>query len=151
MMIKIVRTNSHNDDFIELVKKLDADLAEKDGEDNEFYAQFNTIDKIKHVLVAYEDGQAVGCGAVKEFSAQTMEIKRMFTLPEKRGKGIAGKILNEFEKWAAEMGYQKCILETGKRQIEAVALYKKSGYQLIPNYNQYIGVENSLCFEKHLI
>lgn len=149
-MLKIVRTNSQNADFIGLVNYLDAGLAVTDGEDHAFYNQFNKIDKIKYVTVAYEYDLAVGCGAIKEFSEGTMEVKRMFVSASHRGKGIAGRILAELETWATEMGYSRCILETGKRQVEAVALYKKSGYSIIPNYGQYIGVENSLCFEKVL-
>jgi GNAT superfamily N-acetyltransferase len=87
---------------------------------------------------------------MKEFSPNIMEVKRMYTLPECRGKGIAAKILNELEKWATELSCKKCVLETGKKQPEAVALYKKNGYKLIPNYGQYAGIENSLCFEKEL-
>jgi putative acetyltransferase len=149
-MIKIIRTNLDNPDFIELVKKLDADLAERDGNDHSFYHQFNKIDKIKHAVVAYEDNKPVGCGAIKEFTPQVMEIKRMYTLPEGRGKGVATKILSELEKWASELSYQKCILETGKRQPEAIELYKKNGYKSVSNYGQYKGIENSICFEKKI-
>ena len=150
-MIKLVRTNSENRDFITLVKLLDADLAIVDGKDHVFYSQFNKIDNIRYVIVAYEDEKAMGCGAIKEFDKGTMEVKRMYVSPQNRKKGIASMILSELEKWASELSASKCILETGKRQYEAVGLYKKSGYQLIPNYGQYAGVENSLCFEKDLI
>jgi GNAT superfamily N-acetyltransferase len=149
-MIRIIRTNSDNQDFIGLVKHLDADLAERDGEDHSFYAQFNKIDKIKHVVVAYENDQPVGCGAIKEYAPDTMEVKRMYTSPESRGKGIASKVLRELEVWAAELSYGTCILETGKKQPEAIGLYKENGYQVIPNYGQYAETENSLCFEKHI-
>lgn len=149
-MIKTTRTTSENQDFVQLVKRLDADLAERDGKDHAFYAQFNKIDKINHVVVAYENGRPVGCGAIKEYAPGTMEIKRMYTLPENRGKGIASKVLVELEAWAAELSYEKCILETGRKQPEAIALYEKNGYRIIPNYGQYAGIENSLCFEKHL-
>jgi len=149
-MLKIIRTNSDNPDFISLVKLLDEELAKRDGEDHPFYAQFNKIDKIKYAVVAYENGKPVSCGAIKEYSPDTMEIKRMYTLPESRGKGIATKVLIELEKWANELFYEKCILETGKKQPEAIALYKKNGYKLIPNYGQYAEVENSLCFEKEI-
>ena len=148
--ITLIRTDSDNKDFIRLVKFLDDYLAEQDGDEHAFYAQFNKLDNIKYVIVAYEDGMAVGCGAIKEFSPDTMEIKRMYTSPENRGKGIASLILAELEKWAAELSYAKCILETGLRQPEAIALYKKNGYVLIPNYGQYAGIENSLCFGKNL-
>ncbi len=149
-MIKTVRTNSDNPDFISLVKLLDADLAIRDGEDHPFYAQYNKIDKIKYAVVAYEDDKPVSCGAIKEYSPSTMEIKRMYTLPEFRGKGIATKVLNELEKWVKELSCEKCILETGKKQPEAIALYNKNGYKSIPNYGQYAGVENSVCFEKEM-
>lgn len=149
-MITLERTNSENRDFIELVKLLDKALAIVDGKDHAFYSQFNKIDNIRYVIVAYEDEKAVGCGAVKEFGQDTMEVKRMYVSPENRKKGIASEILNELEKWAHELSYGKCILETGKRQYEAIGLYKKSGYKLIPNYGQYANVDNSLCFEKIL-
>ena len=147
-MIKIIRTNSDDQDFIDLVKNLDAELAERDGNDHPFYAQFNKIDKIKFVVVAYENRKPMGCGAIKEYAPNTMEIKRMYTSPESRGKGIATKVLTELEIWATELSYEKCILETGKKQPEAIGLYKKNGYKLIPNYGQYAEIENSLCFEK---
>ena len=149
-MIKTVRTNSDNPDFIALVKMLNADLAQRDGEDHSFYAQYNKIDKIKHAVVCYEDDQPVACGAIKEYAPGIMEVKRMFTVPAYRGKGIATTVLSELELWAAESGYEKCILETGRRQPEAIMLYEKNGYLSIPNYGQYAQIENSVCFEKTL-
>lgn len=149
-MIKIIRTNSENPDFIELVKFLDSDLAIKDGKDHLFYSQFNSIKNIKYVVLAYENEKPLGCGAVKEYAKDTMEIKRMYTTPAARNKGIASRVLSELENWAIELAYTKCILETGRRQVEAIGLYKKNGYTPIPNYGQYVGVENSLCFEKDL-
>jgi len=149
-MIRIVRTNSGDRDFIELVRHLDADLAERDGKDHAFYAPFNKIDKIKYAIVAYNDDRPVGCGAIKEYAPGVMEVKRMYTSPASRKQGVASKVLRELEAWAAELSYQKCILETGKKQPEAIGLYQRSGYNLIPNYGQYVGVENSVCFEKVL-
>ena len=149
-MITLIRTNSDNRDFLDLVKFLDADLAIRDGKDHSFYAQFNTLDNIKHVVVAYQDEKALGCGAIKEYMPDTMEIKRMYVSPESRNKGIATSVLAELEHWAKELSYAKCILETGKGQPEAIALYKKNGYTLIPNYGQYAGVDNSVCFQKEL-
>ena len=149
-MITLTRTNSENSDFVELVKHLDAELAVLDGDDHAFYAQFNKTNKIKHVVVAYENGKPLGCGAVKEFSPKAMEVKRMYVDAESRGKGIASKILTELEKWTRELSYTNCVLETGKRQPDAIALYKKNGYKIIPNYGQYENMENSVCFEKEL-
>lgn len=150
-MITLLRTNSDHPDFISLVRLLDADLALRDGAEHSFYSQFNTIAKLKHVVVAYENAQAVGCGAIKEQASDAMEVKRMYVLPESRKSGIATQILTELEHWAHALGYTKCVLETGKRQPEAIALYQKNGYSRIQNYGQYAGIENSVCFEKILI
>ena len=150
-MTTIIRTDSANPDFIDLVKLLDADLAKRDGKDHSFYAQFNKIDKIKNAIVLYDNDKPVGCGAMKEYLPGTMEIKRMYTLPESRGQGIAGKVLTELETWAKELDYAKCVLETGKKQPEAIGLYTRHGYSIIPNYGQYEGIENSVCFEKVFI
>ncbi len=149
-MYLLQRTNSDDPDFQALVKELDKDLAIRDGEEHSFFAQFNKITAIKHVVLAFENGEAVGCGAMKEYNADTMEVKRMFVPLEKRGKGIASGILKELEHWAKELGYNTCILETGLKQPEAIALYKKNNYRLIQNYGQYADVESSVCFEKQL-
>ena len=147
-MIQIVRTDSSNPDFMALVRLLDADLAARDGADHAFYAQYNKPDRIRQAVVAYDHEKPVACGAMKEFSADAVEIKRMYTDISSRKKGLAGLVLAELERWAAELHYSKCVLETGKRQPEAIALYTKHGYHIIPNYGQYTGIENSVCFEK---
>ncbi|MFD0862019.1 GNAT family N-acetyltransferase [Sungkyunkwania multivorans] len=149
-MIHIEKTNFKNEDFKALVAQLDADLAKRDGEEHNFYHQFNGIEELKHTIVLYDKKRAVGCGAIKEFRSDTVEIKRMYTIPGSRGKGFATQILNALEDWASALGYSICVLETGKRQPEAIALYKKNGYQIIPNYEPYTQMENSVCFEKRL-
>ena len=149
-MIEIQRTDSGNRDFFHLVQDLDAELAGRDGEGYSFYAQFNKIDALKYVVVAYENGKPVGCGALKEYSPKKVEVKRMYTSPESRGKGVAGRVLRELEAWAAELAYEACLLETGARQPEAIRLYQNNGYRRIPNYGPYVGVEDSLCFEKDI-
>lgn len=149
-MIRCIKTNSDNSDFQKLVVLLDKELAVRDGDEHAFYAQFNKIDAIKYVIVAYENEMPIACGAIKQFSEKTMEVKRMFVLSEKRGQEIAVVVLNELEKWARELGNDSCVLETGKAQPEAIRLYQKNGYSIISNYGQYIGVENSICFQKNL-
>lgn len=150
-MITLLRTTSQNNDFITLVKRLDADLAVRDGDDHAFYAQFNKIDTINHVVVAYSNNKPVACGAFKPYNKTTVEIKRMYTCEESRGKGIASKVLEELEHWAVQLSYKTCILETGIKQPEAIKLYEKNNYLIIPNYGQYANVSDSKCFEKHLI
>ena len=107
------RTDSDNPDFQKLVIELDKDLAKKNGEANDFFAQYNKTDLIRHVVLCYQNEHAVGCGAIKEYDPGTMEIKRMFVKPEWRGKGIGRMIIEKKKKQADELGYKKCILETG--------------------------------------
>ena len=149
-MISIKRTDSDNPDFQHLVTELDKYLAIRNGDTNDFFVQFNQIDQIKHVVLVYENEEAVACGAMKAYDPETMEIKRMFVPAAKRGLGLASKVLEELESWAAELNYSKCILETGDDMKEAIGLYKKCGFTVIPNYGQYKGVLDSVCFEKEL-
>ncbi len=151
MNITLIRTDSNNLNFQDLVKALDLDLRIRDGEDHAFFAQFNKIDMIKYVVVAFENEVAVACGAIKEYSAKVMEVKRMYVKEDKRGKGIASLVLQDLEKWCIELKFEKCILETGLAQPEAISLYTKNNYQRIPNYGQYEQVETSVCFEKRLV
>ena len=148
--VKIIRTNSSNKDFQELVTELDKDLAIRDGEFHAFFSQYNKVDKINHIAIAYLNENPVGCGAIKHYSNTTMEVKRMYVNPDFRGNRIAAKILNELEKWAAEIGYERCILETGIKQPEAIALYERCDYTRIENYDQYKDVKESVCYEKIL-
>lgn len=144
------RTNGNNPEFLELVTLLDASLAKTDGDLHGFYNQFNGLENIKHVVVAYTEETPIACGALKAIDSNTAEVKRMFTLPEYRGKGVGSQILVKLESWAKEITFTSCILETGKRQPDAIALYEKNGYLKTPNYGQYIGMENSVCFKKLL-
>lgn len=149
-MITLLRTTSDHADFQNLVVQLDAYLRVIDGEDHAFYSQFNTSNLLKNALIAYEKNIPIGIGAYKEYDTETIEIKRMFTFPEQRGKGIAKTILTELENWAREEKYTNAILETGVELKVAISLYQKMGYQVIENYGQYSGVEKSICMKKHL-
>lgn len=143
-----MRTSSDDQNFIAMVKLLDTDLAIRDGADHGFYAQYNKIDKIKHCMVGFSNDQAVACGAIRPIDDESMEIKRMYVHPSARNQGLATLILQELEAWSAELGYKRCVLETGKKQREAIALYEKNNYTRITNYGPYINIDNSLCFEK---
>jgi putative acetyltransferase len=149
-MQTLTQTTSENLDFTNLVQLLDADLKIRDGEDHEFYAQINQTAVLKNVIVFYENNVAVGCGAFRAIDPQTVEIKRMYVLPDFRGKGIASKILSELERWVSELNYKQTILETGVNQPEAIALYQKLGYSITKNYGQYADMENSVCMKKIL-
>jgi len=144
------RTSSDDPDFRTLVARLDEFLADIDGKEHAFYSQFNKLDGIPYAVVAYENDRAVGCGAFRPHSPEVAEIKRMFVLPEQRGKRIGALVLEELESWARELGYTDCVLETGHKQEAAVSLYKRSGYESIPNYGQYADVSNSICMKKNI-
>lgn len=148
MIVK--RTNSGDQDFRSLVSLLDQELAIRDGNDHSFYAQYNKIDQLQNTVVCYVEERAIGCGAFKKHATNSVEIKRMFVVSELRGQGFAQVILKELESWAGELGFEECILETGKKQPEAIRLYQKAGYILIPNYGQYEGVENSVCMKRKI-
>jgi GNAT superfamily N-acetyltransferase len=149
-MLKIVRTDTDNPDFIDLVKSLDNYLKITDGDEHTFYNQFNGLNVINQVVVAYFNSIPVACGAFKPFDATKVEIKRMYTKPEARDKGIAGDVLKALEIWAKESGYHHAILETGIRQVEAVQFYTKCGYTVIVNYGPYKNMKNSICYKKDL-
>ncbi|MEQ1643035.1 MAG: GNAT family N-acetyltransferase [Pyrinomonadaceae bacterium] len=147
-MVTLIRTDAENEDLLSLVALLDEELKLRDGDDHYFFAQFNKLAGIIGAVVAYVDGEPVGCGAFKGFSETEAEIKRMFVKPESRGQRIAAKILTELESWARQTEFTACVLETGFKQPEAIALYKRSGYTEIPNYGQYAEVAASVCMRK---
>ena len=149
-MIVLVRTNSKNEDFVNLVQSLNDYLKIVDGEEHSFYNQYNNIDVLNHVVIAYSNETPIGCRAFKAYNNDDVEIKRMYTNPDFRSKGFASEILKELEKWSKELSFKACVLETGKRQKEAVSFYKKMNYSIIPNYGQYKNIANSLCFKKVL-
>jgi len=148
--IKFIRTTSENSDFRNLITALDDDLYHRNGEAQLQYRQYNQVDMINHVVVVYSEGKPVGCGCYKRFDDQIVEMKRMFVLPEMRGRQLAAQMLQELEKWAVDEGNTAAVLETGHRQVEAIRLYTVAGYSLTKNYGQYIGMEDSICYRKEL-
>jgi putative acetyltransferase len=147
-MVQLKRTTSENPDFKNLVFMLDSDLNVRYGIIQAQYDKYNRIERIETVVLAYADEVPAGCGCYKKYNETNAEIKRMFILPEYRGRGIAQKILKELENWAKESGYGCTILETGIKQYEAINLYNKLGYKRMENYGPYIGNENSVCMIK---
>ncbi len=149
-MPTIIRTHSQNPHFISLVDELNDLLRIVDGDKHEYYNQFNHIEGIPYVLIAYENGKPIACGAMKKYDDQTVEIKRMFTQPEARGKGLGKTIVSELENWAKELGFTRLLLETGISFKAAIKLYKNYGFVPVPNYDQYLGVKDSVCFQKEI-
>ena len=150
-MLSIIRATGTHDDFKQLTQLLDADLNARYGTLQAMYDRYNVIESIETVVIAYLDQLPVGCGGIKRYDPATVELKRMYVRPEHRGKGVAVRLLAELETWACELGFSAVILETGRKQAEAIGLYTKHGYRQIENYGQYQGVANSVCFRKVLV
>jgi len=150
-MLELKRSDSYNDDFQNLIVELDRGLSGQYENHATTYAPHNLVGYLETVVIAYEKGEAVGCGCFKKYDNNSVEIKRMFVRPELRKKGIASAILLELENWAKERGIKNAVLETGTKQTEAIALYEKKGYKRTENYGPYVGVETSLCFKKAII
>ncbi|EDP94797.1 GNAT family N-acetyltransferase [Kordia algicida OT-1] len=146
----IKRTNSKDKDFINLVKELDAFLSVKNGESDAFYSQFNGLEALQHVVILYDGEHPIGCGAIKQFAKNTVEVKRMYVRKKLQGNNLGITILDELETWAKELGNTRCVLETGTMLPEAIRFYEKHNYQRIPNYEPYINAPESVCFGKSL-
>jgi putative acetyltransferase len=100
-------------------------------------------------LVVYADGLPVGCGAVRLVDAETGELKRMYMAPTVRGQGLGRKLVAALESEARGLGARTLILETGIRQVAAIALYRKCGFESIPLYGEYLASpDTSLCLGK---
>ena len=147
--MKLIRTNSNHPDFQKLTSLFDEYLIDIDGDEKDFFAQYNQI-YIDNVILCYENEIAVGCGAFKKSESQVAEIKRMFVSPKARGMGLAQKILKELELVASQKGFSYSVLETLYKQVEAIALYQKVGYSIVANYEPYVGLTNSVCMRKSI-
>jgi GNAT superfamily N-acetyltransferase len=149
-MQQITRTHSDNPDFQKLTDLLDDELCRIYNTKKEDFEDYNRITGLPTVILVYEKGQPIACGCFRIFDAQTVELKRMFVLPEFRGSGIATSMVRELEEWAIELGYQYAVLETGKGQPAAIAMYEKLGYQFTEHFSPEDSLQISVCMKKAL-
>jgi putative acetyltransferase len=105
-MFTTIQTNFTNLDFIKLTNELDEYLTIVDGEEHDFYVQYNRADNMENVVVCYSNDTPIGCGAFKPYNATTIEIKRMYVVPNMRSKGVAAIVLKALESWAASLRLQ---------------------------------------------
>ncbi|MFI1192555.1 GNAT family N-acetyltransferase [Micromonospora sp. NPDC020750] len=103
-------------------------------------------------LVAYLAGEPVGCGGWRSHgdTGDTAELKRMYTSPVARGRGVARAVLVAVERSAREHGRKRLILECGDKQPEAIAMYTSAGYEHIPNFGYYQDAPGCLSFGRTL-
>lgn len=150
--MRYVYTDGCNSDFIELCHGLDNFLNELvGGEENRAeYIPYNQLDDIHNVIIAYDDAIPVGCAGFKKYDDECAEVKRVFVRQEYRGKGISNKLMELLENVAREQGYCYLVLESGEPLVAAMALYRKIGYKIIPNYGQYKDMPDSICMKKKL-
>ncbi|MBL7738980.1 MAG: nitrate reductase maturation protein NarM [Chitinophagaceae bacterium] len=144
------RTTGVDADFRLLISHLDHELWNELKEDQAMYDQYNKVPDIQTVLVLYINEKPAACGCFKQYSSDTAEMKRMFVEKEFRGKGLSSIILKGLEEWAIESGFRYGILETSIHFKVARQLYTNAGYEVIPNYDQYEGLEESVCMKKEL-
>lgn len=90
-------------------------------------------------VVAQEDDEYVSCGCLRELGGGVAEIKRMYTAPKWRHRGLGYAILTALEEHARVSRHTKLVLETGRKQRDALKLYERSGYGEIPNFGPYVG------------
>lgn len=133
-----------------MIRKLDSELWNELNEDQATYDQYNKVTGVDTVIVVYENDRPVAIGCFKKYKDDTVEIKRMFVEKEQRGKGLSILVLDELERWAAESGFLYAILETSVHFKAARGLYTKAGYTIVENYDQYKGLDESVCMKKLL-
>lgn len=151
LITKVVKTTSENPDFMDLIKIFDTFLWERYPELKNDYWENNLIEFNPNVFVIYLNDKAVACGCFKRYNSTTVELKRMFVSPEARGLGLAQKIIKELEEEARTQGFETIVLETLYKQIEAINLYQKVGFEIVENYEPYVGLTNSVCMSKNII
>lgn len=149
-VIEVVKTTSDNPDFISLINIFDTFLWERYPELKKDYWGNNLIEFNDNVVLIYVDGKAVASGCFKKYNKNTVELKRMFVSPEARGLGLAQLVIKELEKEAKNQDFQIMILETLYKQIEAISLYQKMGFEIVDNYEPYVGLKNSVCMRKSI-
>jgi len=147
----IKRTTTSDADFTRLVDKLDHELWNELNEDMDTYDQYNKVPGIPTAIIIYDSNTPIAIGCFKKYNNATVEIKRMYVDKAYRGKGISKLVLNELEKWAIENKFQYSILETSIYFDVAQNLYNQAGYAIIPSYDQYEGLEESVCMKKKLV
>ena len=148
--MQFIYTNGENPDFIELCRALDDFLNELvGGEENRAeYVPYNQLSDIHDAIVAYDGEIPVGCAAFKKDDDECAEVKRVFIKQEYRGKGISRELMKRLENAAKEQGFRCLILESGESLVAAMSLYRKIGYEVIPNYGQYKDMPDSVCMKK---
>lgn len=95
-------------------------------------------------------GTAIGMAALVDRGDGTGELKRLFVAESGRGQGVATAVMDALEAAARAQSIHTLPLETGPKQLAAIALYERRGYDHIENFGPYVGDEFSVCMQKAL-
>lgn len=149
--VTLVQVTADHPDLNSIITKLDHYLLQVYPPNEIFGLDLTDSKNNKTIfIVAYFNGIAVGCGAIKPIDDENVELKRFFVDPEFRNRGIATAILNDLENRALALNYTTIRLETGEKLHKAITLYQKHGYYPIDRYGEYVECESSICYEKQL-
>ena len=134
-----------------LIARLDAELGALYPPEQRFGPNFNAA-QIEGgrgtFVVARDSGRAVGCGAIRVLDPTTAEVKRMFSEPAWRGRGVGHAVLEALESAARELGVRRLVLETGVHQHAAIGLYQHAGFHRVDCWGEYATAPTSVCYEK---
>jgi len=152
MSIEIRTVSCDHADFFLLCGELDDFLNQAIGgeEKREKYKRFNHADTMDFVAVAYDGEVLAGCGALRGYSGEAAEVKRVFVRAEYRSRNIGGMLLENLIAQAERMGFQRLILETGDFLKASVRLYQRYGFERIENYGAYKDMPESLCMGRDI-
>ena len=109
-----------------------------------------TADSVTVFVARDADGRALGMAALVDRGDSTGELKRLYVDGAGRGQGVASSVMHALEAAARAQGIRTLQLETGPKQLGAIALYERRGYVYIENFGPYVGNEFSVCMEKAL-
>lgn len=151
--LSIEYTDGNNKHFIKLCEELDLFLQQIIGTDkqNTLYTRYNTLADIHDVILIGYNGEAVGCGAVKQYEDNVWEMKRVYVKEKYRHKGYGRTIVEALEALAKKKKASSLILETGKPLVAAQKMYALCGFNIIENYGQYKDAVSSICMSKQIV
>lgn len=150
MQVQYRWTDGNDEDFRRFYSKTEDYYSSLVGgiQNRQAFVPYNLSQAITDVIIAEAEGRAAGCAGLKEYSAEDVEIKRVWVEPEFRGRHIAEEMINRLEEKAKEQGFRRLILQTRPAMKGAVGLYEKLGYRKIENYPPYDRLDGAVCYAK---
>ncbi|CDM67927.1 putative N-acetyltransferase [Clostridium bornimense] len=148
--MRIIHTDGKDKRFENLCCELDKYLNNIIGEEKQQdqYNRYNTLEDIHDVILITDKSDVLACGGFKRYDEFTAEVKRVYVKENARRHGLGKTVMDEIEKVALKKGYKNLILETGRALKGAQKMYRKLGFEVINNFGQYIGNDESICMKK---